>query len=158
MPPCRSSPRLMGTRRTVVSFMRPVFWSSTRWVVLRGTSAITANAVARAIQTKRQRSERMRLLEVEGLSRRHPVALELLHERLAGRKRLHVAQAAHPLHSHRLAVQVAGEVEQVNLERPRRDSERGARALIHHPPEPLSAPLHPHRIYPVGAQQLSGVA
>src|SRR2546430_11072765 len=30
MPPCRSSPRLMGTRRTVVSFMRPVAASRIR--------------------------------------------------------------------------------------------------------------------------------
>src|SRR6059036_404728 len=33
IPPCRSRPRLSGTRRIVVSFIRPVVASRTRWVV-----------------------------------------------------------------------------------------------------------------------------
>src|SRR2546430_9240858 len=42
------------------------------------------------------------------------------------------AQPTHPLHGHRFAVQLAGEVEQVDLQRPCRDTEGGPWPLVHH--------------------------
>src|SRR5947199_109491 len=94
-------------------------------------------------------------LSVEGRPRRLAVALELRHQRVAGRKRLHGTQATDPFHLHRLAIHVAVEIEQMNLERARLFTKRRPGALIHHPAVPLlvsrcSVPdAHTHCIYSV---------
>ena len=65
-----------------------------------------------------------------------------------------VAQPLHPLDPHPLAVQVAVEVEQVRLEDAPAVLEGGLGPLVHHPAGPAAAPLDPHRVDPVGRQQL----
>src|SRR6266516_938861 len=143
MPPWRSRPRLMGTRRTVVSFISPVAASRTRCVSLDGISAQTLRASRIPMVIKLERMVRIASLPAEDLARRHGVALELIDERLPGREGLHVPQPAHPFHLHRLAVQLAGEVEEMDLEGPRRDPEGRPRPLVHHPPFPLPVSRFP---------------
>src|SRR5947208_3386372 len=166
MPPCRSSPRLMGTRRTVVSFMRPVAASRIRWTELLGLSAKTLPTTSAPVTSRRERIVRksMACLPVEDGARRDRVASELLHQRLARWKRLHVAQPAYPLDGHRFAVQLAGEVEQIDLQGARRDAEGGPRPLVHHAPVshpaspfPLPRQSYPDCIHPVRRQELAGI-
>src|SRR5437867_1640873 len=56
IPPCRSRPRLSGTRRIVVSFIRPVVASRTRWVVSAGISAQTLRSTSPPMMNSRERS------------------------------------------------------------------------------------------------------
>src|SRR5207302_218671 len=84
-----------------------------------------------------------RPLPVEDRARRDGVALDLVHQRLARRERLHVPQPSHPLHGHRFTVQVTCKIEQMSLESASRHPERGARTLIHHAAIPLPASHFP---------------
>src|ERR1700686_4584606 len=117
MPPRRSRPKLIGTSRTVVSFIRPVAESTTRWVTSRGKSATTLNTTRMPITISRERILRIvRSLRFEAVLRRPRVARELFHKRVARGKRLHVPQPAHPFDRYRFAVQVLVEVEQMDLQ------------------------------------------
>src|SRR5690242_12368879 len=165
MPPCRSSPRLIGTRRTVVSFIRPVDGSRTRCVTFVGiraqilsTSRIpTARSLERIVPS-------IASLPVEDRACRYGVPLDLVHQRLPRRKCLRITQPVYPLHSDGRAVQVAVIVEQMNLEAASVDTERRPRPLIHHTavgllllPFPFPRQSHPHRVYPVRREELPGV-
>ena len=71
-------------------------------------------------------------LPVEGRPRRLAVALELRHQRIAGRERLHIAQATDPFHVYGLPVQLAGEIEQMDFERASLVTKCRPGALVHH--------------------------
>src|SRR5260370_41397915 len=127
IPPWRSRPRLIGTRRIVVSFIRPVTGSRTRWVTLVGISCHTASTRSAPIVSSRVRMVRIfESLPLEDRPRRDRVALDLVDQRLTRREGLGIPQPAQPLYRHRRPVQVAGEIEQMNLEAAGVRTERGA--------------------------------
>src|SRR5690349_22660066 len=106
----------MGTRRTVVSFMRPVAGSRTRCVTLVGISAQmlsarrmpTANSLERIV---RNIGPLPLPLPVEDRAGRHRVLLDLVYQRLPRRERPGVPQSTEPLHRDRRVVQISAEIE-----------------------------------------------
>src|SRR5580704_6146109 len=104
MPPWRSRPRLIGTRRTVVSFISPVVASRTRIVVLVGNNCHTAHRIRIPVMISRERILRISPLAVEAVAGRHRVARELRDESVPRRKLLHVAQSAYPFDGYRVSV------------------------------------------------------
>src|SRR5579859_150538 len=153
-PPCRSRPRLIGTRRSVVSFIWPVTGSILRTAVWRGRMDSTLSTTRMPIKMSRERIVFIASLWVEAFPRHGAVALELRHELLAGFERAHVAEATHPLDPHRFAVYVCGEVEQMHFQPARRDAEGRPRPLIHHPAPHAPRAVRADGIHAVGRQQL----
>src|SRR4029077_3940318 len=105
-------PRLMGTRRIVVSFIRPVTGSRTRWVTLVGISCHTARTRSAPIVSSRVRIVRIfECLPLEDRPRRDRVALDLGDQPLPRREGLGIPQPAQPFHRYRRPVHIAAEIE-----------------------------------------------
>src|SRR5437762_3754104 len=100
----------MGTRRIVVSFMRPLVASRTRCVTLVGISCHTAIASSPPMAISRERIVRIESLPLEDRARRDRVALDLVHQRLTRREGLGIPQPARPRHRHRRTVHITGDV------------------------------------------------
>src|ERR1700746_29717 len=122
----------MGTRRTVVSFMRPVAGARTRCVTLFGINAQMLRA--RRMPTAKSLERIVRNigplplpLPVEYRAGRHRAPLDLVYQRLLRRERPRVPQPPEPLHRDRRVVQIAAEIEQMNLEAASVHAERGPR-------------------------------